>query len=212
MAILSPLFIILPYCTNMYAIKLYDNVAINISIIAHLYFEEKLVLFCFLVLISDVCHTSLQLACGRMFGMHIFDCRLSKRELLQSSFTLQFNYSVFLENTPQLVIQTIYIGILCMQASPAAILATTASLPENLLKYLSAPIPYIIGIPNYWLTKLPDISALAEVIASNLDEDKTTSSFIKEALRPLHAPCWKLEGELKRLLKQYQIFLQTPAD
>ena len=87
-------------------------------------------------------------------------------------------------------------------------------LPENLLNYLSAPMPYIIGIPNYLITKLPDTSALAEVIVINLDEDKITSSFVNEEdLRPLpHDPYWKLERELKKLLKQYQIFLHTPAD
>ena len=94
--ILSP-FIILPYCTNMYAAnKLYDKVAINFNTMARLCFEEKLVVFCFLASISDGYHASLQLICSRMFSMHIFDCQLSKRELLQSSLTLQLNFSVFL--------------------------------------------------------------------------------------------------------------------
>ena len=62
----------------------------------HLYFEEKLVVFCFLVSISHNSHASLQLVCGRMFGIHIFDCELSSRELLPSSSTLQLNFSGFL--------------------------------------------------------------------------------------------------------------------
>ena len=127
LAVLSPIFIVLPYCANMYtALTLYKNLSINFNNMARLYFEEKLVFFCFLVLISGGCHASLQLVCSKMFGMHIFDCGLSKRESLQFTSQLQFSLSVLLENIPQLIIQVIYIVTL-RQVDEAVIFALIAS-------------------------------------------------------------------------------------
>ena len=99
LAILCPLFVIVPYLANMYAaITLYKNISMNNM--ARLYFENRLVFFCALVLISGGVHASIQLVSSKIFGLAIFDCGLSKRELTQ--FTgIQVTHSVILENVPQ---------------------------------------------------------------------------------------------------------------
>ena len=106
-AILSPLFVIIPYCANIFAaINMYKRIGLNN--VARLYFEQKLIFFCSLVLLSGGVHASISLVCSRIFGISLFDCGLSKREL--SQFTdLRLLYSVLLENFPQLIMQIVYI-------------------------------------------------------------------------------------------------------
>ena len=108
LGILSPLFIVIPYCANIYAgMTLYKNLAMNNR--ARLYFEQRIVFFCFLVLISGGVSASISLACSKIFGLPWFDCGLSKRELIQFTSKLHFTHNVLLENIPQLIIQLVYI-------------------------------------------------------------------------------------------------------
>ena len=105
---ISPIFIILPYCANMYAaVTLYKRGLMNSR--ARLYFEQRIFFFCFLVLVSGGVSASISLVCSKLFGLPILDCGLSKRELQQFTTKFQFRYCILLENIPQLIIQIVYI-------------------------------------------------------------------------------------------------------
>ena len=80
LAVLSPIFIIIPYTANVQAaITLYSKISINN--IAQLYFESNFLFFCCLVVLSGGVFPSLQLVNAKLFGWGLFDCGLNKMEL-----------------------------------------------------------------------------------------------------------------------------------
>ena len=147
---ISPLFILIPYSVNIYAaITLYRNMEMNNM--ARIYFEHRLLFFGFLVLISGGVSASMSLVCCKLFGLQLFDCGLSKRELIQLTNKLQITHSVCLENIPQLIIQILYVlkvfpeidntGNQGSDTDPAVILAFIASF----LSVLTAIFAYIFS-------------------------------------------------------------------
>ena len=108
LSILSPLFIIIPYFANMFAATTLYKRHIVLNKVARLYFEQKLVFFCALVLLSGGVQPTVQLVSSKVFGMGLFDCGLSERELMQF-IQIHFTHSVLLENFPQLMLQLVYI-------------------------------------------------------------------------------------------------------
>lgn len=83
-------------------------------------------------------------------------------------------------------------------------------LPESLINYLAAPMPFIIGIKSYLAHSKTEFE-ISEVILVDLDKQSVRSTDeLQSKLKSLPPdPSWKLKRELKKLLKKYQLPLQT---
>ena len=68
LAIVSPIFILIPYLGNVNA-ALTISQRMDLNPIASLYFETKSVFFCMLVLLGGGVHAAIQLLTSKMFGI-----------------------------------------------------------------------------------------------------------------------------------------------
>ena len=86
-------------------------------------------------------------------------------------------------------------------------------LPESLINYLGAPMPFIIGIKSHLAHCQTDFT-ISEVVLVNLDKGTVQSTAeLQNKLRTLPAdPAWKLKRELKRNLKKMALAMQTHDD
>ena len=171
LAVLTPLFVIIPYFANIWAaLHMYQRIEHNI--VARLYFEQRMVFFCSLVLLSGGVHASTQLVSSRIFGVSLFDCGLSKREL--SQFTgMRLTFSVLLENLPQLILQIIYVitagginavvGVAMFTSIFSASVAAFAHFFRTQMDLSEVIVPLVVDIHN-----APLIAAWQEV-ELNLD-------------------------------------------
>lgn len=85
-------------------------------------------------------------------------------------------------------------------------------LPESLLNYLCAPLPFIIGIKGYLALCMTDYP-ISEVIVVDLDAELNNN--IRSCI-DLHLltylptnPSWKVVRQLKKIVKKGQMFLDT---
>ncbi len=85
-------------------------------------------------------------------------------------------------------------------------------LPEQLLNYLGAPMPFIIGIKTYLATEMTEYP-VSEVVLVDLDKNSIRSSLGLDVLKPLpNDPAWKLRRELNRLLKKSSLLLDSAEE
>eukprot|EP01083_Nonionella_stella_P300650 1027591_1 len=104
----SLFFIIVPYMTNIaLASKMKSIVAGNSAAVS--YFEQRSALFVSLVIFSGGVYPVLALMSSRIFALGMFDCGLTRYELMRLS-KLKIFGSVVLENLPQMFIQLLYIS------------------------------------------------------------------------------------------------------
>lgn len=135
-------FVILPFVTNlMIAARIKSYVANNTTAIS--YFEQKSAVFVILCIVSGSVYPALLLISSRLFNLEMFDCGLTKYEL-RHLIHLKVIGSVLLENVPQLVFQSLYIGYSEGTPSNVAILSMTASM----LSVIAALMSWIIECNN----------------------------------------------------------------
>ena len=75
-------------------------------------------------------------------------------------------------------------------------------LPENLLNYLGAPMPFIVGISSHLIPQLTNYP-LSETVQVDLDKNSIMTTC--DTLKSLpNDPTWKLRRELKNLTKKIE--------
>eukprot|EP01083_Nonionella_stella_P214049 771504_1 len=133
----SLLFVIVPYIANIIlASKMKEIVAGNGAAVS--YFEQRSALFVTLVIFSGGAYPVLALMSSRIFALEIFDCGLTRYELMRLS-KLKIFGTVVLENLPQMCLQLMYISY-SGTPSQNTILSSVASF----LSILGACLSYCI--------------------------------------------------------------------
>lgn len=131
-------FFLLPLIANLtITTRIKSYVPDNKTAIA--YFEQNSALFVSLCIISGSAYPALQLVSSRLFNLEILDCGLTKYEL-RRMIHVKVICSVILENIPQIIFQTVYIGYSVGMPSNVVLLSLTASV----LSVIAALIAWLI--------------------------------------------------------------------
>jgi len=135
-AIASAVFIVVPYCVNLYhASKMKQYVEGNEC--AKMHFERSAAFYSALVVFSGSCYASIGLCSSNIFGMSVFSAGLTQTELKKLK-KLRISSNVVLENIPQIVVQIVYATMVIGNVNSAVVFAFVASVlsvTNTLLNY-----------------------------------------------------------------------------
>eukprot|EP01084_Bolivina_argentea_P290492 498995_1 len=135
----SVLFIIIPYCINVYILWTFDTFIYN-NKSAIIHFQQYRVIFIMVMLLTGSAYISVLLLSSKVFAIDLFCSGLTRYELGKLS-KLKMMGGVISENVPQLIILAIYAAYKAENPSSVFIMSCVSSF----LSIVAALLSYFMG-------------------------------------------------------------------